>query len=399
MKKKIVLLMLSMTLAIGLAGCGSASSESVTSSGADTSASSESAETEAGESVTEEDTSSSSEEEETYSSEIQRQILTAEVTDEEDLANCMELGEYKGISLTKTVEAVTDDAVDSYIESLVEAVEVDDENATVEEGDTVDIAFVGKMDGEEFDGGSSDSYDLVIGSDTFIDGFEDGLIGMKTGETKDLNLTFPDDYGDYSGMDVVFTVTINAIKRTPEVDDAWVEEYTGGEYTTLEEYQIYVRETLEEENEETAESSLQADAWSAVEENCTFLAIPQSYYDSGTEDFDANVEAAAANYGLTVDEYIEQAGVDEDSYNEQRDQYARYTAASKMMLDLLIEAEGITTDSEEYQTELQEVADLYGVSAEELEEENGEDTVYEYVMTQVVIARIISYAEVETVTE
>ncbi len=91
----------------------------------------------------------------------------------------------------------------------------DDPDATVQKGDTADIAYVGKVDGKEFDGGSSDSYNLVIGSGTFIDGFEDGVIGMKTGETKDLNLKFPDSYQstDLAGKDVVFTVTVNAFTR------------------------------------------------------------------------------------------------------------------------------------------------------------------------------------------
>ena len=122
----------------------------------------------------------------------------------------------------KEVEQVTDDDVQTAIMAET-AVTMDDPDATVQKGDTADIAYVGKVDGKEFDGGSSDSYNLVIGSGTFIDGFEDGVIGMKTGETKDLNLKFPDSYQstDLAGKDVVFTVTVNAFTRPAENIDGW----------------------------------------------------------------------------------------------------------------------------------------------------------------------------------
>ncbi len=115
-----------------------------------------------------------------------------------------------------------------------------DPDAQAREGDTVNIAFEGTRDGEAFEGGSSDSYDLVLGSGRMIPGFEEGIIGMKIGETKDLNLTFPDDYQEESlqGAHVVFSVTVNSIRRAPEPTDAWVEEYTEGEYTTVEGYRI-----------------------------------------------------------------------------------------------------------------------------------------------------------------
>lgn len=152
------------------------------------------------------------------------------VVDEEvDPAECVTLGDYKKLTLEKKVEQVTDDDVQTAIMAET-AVTMDDPDATVQKGDTADIAYVGKVDGKEFDGGSSDSYNLVIGSGTFIDGFEDGVIGMKTGETKDLNLKFPDSYQstDLAGKDVVFTVTVNAFTRPAEnidgweLDDAWV---------------------------------------------------------------------------------------------------------------------------------------------------------------------------------
>lgn len=198
------------------------------------------------------------------------------VVDEEvDPAECVTLGDYKKLTLEKKVEQVTDDDVQTAIMAET-AVTMDDPDATVQKGDTADIAYVGKVDGKEFDGGSSDSYNLVIGSGTFIDGFEDGVIGMKTGETKDLNLKFPDSYQstDLAGKDVVFTVTVNAFTRPAEnidgweLDDAWVAKNT--DYSTVEEYRAGKRAELEAANETTAENNLQDDAMKQVADGCTF---------------------------------------------------------------------------------------------------------------------------------
>lgn len=218
-------MLLLMTLgAASVSGCGknNTTSSSSVSSASSTSASSASDASSAG------STSSDSTASEEYAS--PSDVDGIPVVDEEvDPAECVTLGDYKKLTLEKKVEQVTDDDVQTAIMAET-AVTMDDPDATVQKGDTADIAYVGKVDGKEFDGGSSDSYNLVIGSGTFIDGFEDGVIGMKTGETKDLNLKFPDSYQstDLAGKDVVFTVTVNAFTRPAEnidgweLDDAWV---------------------------------------------------------------------------------------------------------------------------------------------------------------------------------
>ena len=125
-----------------------------------------------------------------------------------NLGDFVELGDYKGVDVTVTKAEVTDEMVDQYIQSVLDSNKNKEEvDRAVKDGDVVDIKYVGKKDGVEFDGGSSDSYELTIGSNTFIDGFEDGVIGMKKDETKELNLTFPEDYSntDLAGADVVFT--------------------------------------------------------------------------------------------------------------------------------------------------------------------------------------------------
>ena len=237
MKKKIMMLVLCLSVGAFAVGCSNNDTESNSGSTASTAG-----------------TSSASSEEE------------IPIVDEDlPVSECVTLGDYKGITLDKEIQQVTDEDVENSISSALMAT-VDDPEATVQEGDTVDIAFVGKVDGEEFEGGSSDSYNLTIGSNTFIDGFEDGVIGMKQDETKDLNLTFPEDYTEeLAGKDVVFTVTVNAISRPQELTEAWVQENT--DYTTIDEYRQAQREQLEASNEFSAENTLESTALQAVLNN------------------------------------------------------------------------------------------------------------------------------------
>ena len=290
MKRKAAVMLLLMTLgAASVSGCGknNTTSSSSVSSASSTSASSASDASSAG------STSSDSTASEEYAS--PSDVDGIPVVDEEvDPAECVTLGDYKKLTLEKKVEQVTDDDVQTAIMAET-AVTMDDPDATVQKGDTADIAYVGKVDGKEFDGGSSDSYNLVIGSGTFIDGFEDGVIGMKTGETKDLNLKFPDSYQstDLAGKDVVFTVTVNAFTRPAEnidgweLDDAWVAKNT--DYSTVEEYRAGKRAELEAANETTAENNLQNDAMQQMADGCTFHKIPKSYITLGEEDYDNGI--------------------------------------------------------------------------------------------------------------
>ena len=161
------------------------------------------------------------------------------------------LGEYKGLEVTLESTEVTDEEIDQQVASNLSASDKLEEvkEGTVESGDVANIDYEGKLNGEAFEGGTDKGYDLTIGSGTFIDGFEDGLIGKKIGDTVDLNLTFPENYGstELAGKDVVFTVTINSVKRAPELTDALVAEISD-EYKTVEEYRNSIKEQLETQN-------------------------------------------------------------------------------------------------------------------------------------------------------
>lgn len=378
MKKKTAVLILCALMAAGLAACGGSSGENSSSV--------------SGESTGTSEVSSSSQEDAIMS------IPLAE-GDDWKLEDCIVLGDYKGLRLTKTVGQVTEEEVDSYIQSQATAEEVTDENAAVQDGDTVNIDYVGKIDGREFDGGSAQGSVLVIGSDTFIDGFEDGLIGMKKGETKDLNLTFPDDYGntDVAGKAVVFTVTLNSISRAPEQDDAWVSSYTDGKYTSMDDYRAYMKESLQEGNDEAADQQLNSDAWEQIEKTCTFLKLPKSYIEEGSEEFEKNVTSQAEQYNATLDDFITQNGLTAEEYKTRKEQYGRYTAESRLLLEALMKAEQLTDDSQEYKDALAETEKAWGMTEDALKEQYGEDTLKQYVETQMVLDKVIGYAEVTEV--
>ena len=323
------------------------------------------------------------------------------ISGEFSLEDCVKLGEYKGLDLTLEVEEVTDDYLDTYISYLLDPVETDDPDAAVAEGDVVNIDYEGKLDGEAFDGGTAQGYDLEIGSGTFIPGFEDGLIGMKKGETKDLELTFPESYvEDLAGKDVVFTVTVNAIKQKPELDDAWVENYTDGAMKTVDEFKESTRKDLEDQNREYAESMLKNDAWQQVLDNSEILAFPEEYLQQIAEQFDNYINEEAQMYGMELEDYLAEMGMTQESYESYRESVARDNVKTRLVTEALAEAEGVTTDSEEFQAAAADMEEYYGMSVDELRENYGADEIDQYLISDILMDRILSYANVtETKSE
>ena len=188
----------------------------------------------------------------------------------------LKITQYKGVEVSAAdkPEKVTDDDVEQYIQSQLTSsattTEVTDRAA--QKGDTVDIAFVGTIDGEAFDGGSSDSYSLELGSGTMIDGFEDSIIGHNVGETFVWDGKFPDDYQstDLAGKACQFTITVNSIseQNVPELTDEWVANNSKSS-KTVKEYKKEIKKTLEDQKQEDYDSTLKSEAWQAVVDNTT----------------------------------------------------------------------------------------------------------------------------------
>ena len=166
-----------------------------------------------------------------------------------DVSDYVTIGDYKGFTLDRYTQAVTDDDVDAQISYELQDKVTEVTDGTVENGDTVTINYTGTVDGKEFDGGSAQDYDLVVGEGSMgIDGFEEGLIGMKKGETKELTLTLPEGYSEndsLSGKEAVFKITLQKFARVPELTDDWVAANT--DYKTVDEYKQSVRDELEKQ--------------------------------------------------------------------------------------------------------------------------------------------------------
>lgn len=259
------------------------------------------------------------------------------------------IGEYKGLTLDNTVQEVTDDEVDYQINTALQdkAEEVTDKNGTVQEGDLVTINFVGTKDGVAFEGGTANNYDLTIGAGGFIEGFEDGIIGMKKGETKDLELTFPEDYlqEDLAGQDVVFKITLQNFRRAQELSDAWVAKNT--EYTTVDEYRAGMKKQLEEDARASAESNLKYTAWNTVLNNSEVKEYPEEDVDNAVAEYKKQIQIYAQQGDMELEDFVEAQGMSMDVFEQQCQQYAESKVKQNLIVQGIMDAEGITLEDEE----------------------------------------------------
>ena len=234
-----------------------------------------------------------------------------------DLDKLVTLGEYTGITLESVKAEVTDQQVEDSLKSSYSANPLmkDVTGRAVQNGDTVDINFEGKYADtlEAFEGGTAENYSLVIGSGSFIDGFEDGLVGVNIGETVDLNLTFPEDYQaeNLAGKPVIFTVKVNGIKAAEEEpSDEWVASLGLEDAKNLEEYTAHLKAELETEAEEEYKAALMNEAVQVAVENGTVDEIPEQlynrYYNMVYQSVDSYVQQLSYLYGVqtTVEEYV-----------------------------------------------------------------------------------------------
>lgn len=270
------------------------------------------------------------------------------------------LGEYTGMTIDRIVTTVTDDDVQEEIQNELyadaEFKEVTDRGA--KEGDTVNIDYTGKIDGEEFDGGSDTGMDLELGSDTFLPEFEDGIIGMKKGETKDITITFPEDYdGTVDGKTAVFSVTVNSITEAilPEYNDAYVKE--NYDYDTTAEYEASLKSDLQEQYDEDATFTACSDALSEAVDNAEFDGYPEDMYDLAKEQMEYENQAFADQLGI---EWTDLVGED---YDIEEDILA--TIHEKLVVYAIAEKEKLTVTDEEFDTYAEDNWELYGYDTKE----------------------------------
>ena len=323
MKKKAVAAMLIMCMAVSAAACGKSSdTEKTTTETTDTKDSEDS-----------EKDSTDTDTKEAASSEGKRLVSV------KDVSKYVTIGEYKGLELTRTSQTVTDDDVQAEINYDLEDNGTEVQDGTVENGDTVTINFTGTIDGKEFDGGSAEDYELVVGDGEMIDGFEDGIVGMKSGETKELDLTFPDDYYEESvaGKAVVFKVTLQKFTRPAELTDEWVAENT--EYKTVDEYREAVKKQLEDTAVQTADYGLYSDAWNKVQAASEIKDYPKEDVDAAKKSYQELNEKYVKDAGMEMADFLESQGMSEEDYESECQQYAESKVEQNLIVQGIMDAE------------------------------------------------------------
>ncbi len=352
----------------------------------------------------------SGEEKKTEPAEAQEPAGASRLVSVEDTGKYLTLGQYKGLELERTVQEITDEDVELRIQTEMEnhREEVTASDGAVEMGDQVTINYVGTIDGETFDGGTANNFDLVVGDGGFIDGFEDGIVGMKKGETRDLPLTFPENYvSTLAGKDVNFQITLQAFRRAPEFSEEWVKKNT--DYETEEEYRASIRTQLEEEAKETAETSLTSNAWNMVWTSSEVIEYPQKDIDNFINQYKKINELYAAQAGMSLEELIEAQGYTQENFDKDCQQYAEYVVKQNLIVQAIMDAEGISLDDpecleiqnrmmEQYgATDLADLIDTYG--QESVDQSIGLIRVENFIMENAVITDMVANGDMVGVDE
>ena len=276
------------------------------------------------------------------------------------------LGQYKGLSAQKDEVKVTDEDVDKELEAArkrsARILTVEDREAQM--GDTANIDFDGYLDGERFDGGKAEGYDLELGSGAFVPGFEEQVVGMKIGEEKDVNITFPQDYvADLAGKAVVFKVKLNSLsaKELPELDDEFAKDVS--EFDTLDEYKADIRAKQEKQQQEMADNKFRSDIIRQACENMT-VEIPSVMVDDKLEEMVRNY---AASFGFTdrntsLEDLLNMMGVEAAAIRPS----AEMQVKTELLLEAVAEAENMEVTQEEADEYMNKMAEGIGAKVEDM---------------------------------
>ena len=279
------------------------------------------------------------------------------------------LGQYKGVEVQKTKSDVTEEDIETEIKRAREKnsrlITVEDRG--VEDGDQVTIDFDGSVDGKRFEGGKAEDYPLTIGSHTFIDNFEEQLIGKKTGEECEVNVTFPTEYhaADLAGKPATFKVTVKEIKvkELPELNDEFASEVS--EFDTLDEYKKDVEKKLVEKKEIEANSKNEDAVVAKVVENAT-MEIPDKMIDAQAENMVQDMARRMQSQGLSLDMYLKYTGMTVEQMKEQARPDAEKRIRTRLVLEAVAKAENIQISDEKVDEEVAKMAEAYKMEVEKL---------------------------------
>lgn len=324
-------------------------------------------------------------------------VFTALVTTRPEV----KLGEYKGIEVDKIDYTVSDEDVDNDIKATqmknARLITVDDR--AVKTGDITVIDFEGSVDGVPFDGGKGEDYDLEIGSGTFIPGFEEQLVGAKTGDLVDVNVTFPEEYHaeNLAGKDALFKVTVKEIKERelPELNDDFADEVS--EFSTMDEFRADIRKKLEEAAQNKAQVETENAVVEKVIENAEF-DIPEAMIEANVDNLMNDFAQRLTYQGLNLETYLKYTGMSAEAMRENFKPEAVKKISGSLVLTAIKNAEGIETGEEELELHLVDMAKKYNMELDKLKELLGDaekENIKQDLAIQKTITMLVNNAKVK----
>ena len=317
--------------------------------------------------------------------------LTAAVPVKPDV----KIGSYKGLEIKKYEYSVTDEEVKKEVEKILEreAKTVDVTDRACAEGDTVNIDFSGSVDGEKFPGGTAEGYDLVLGSGSFIPGFEAQVVGMKIGEDRDITVKFPEDYQaeNLRGKDAVFAIHLNSVKGRvlPELTDEYVKKHTGNE--TIADYTAKVKDRLVKQAESRGRDETENSIIEAISKTAE-CEIPQAMIETETDRMVQDFSYRLMYQGLKLEDYIKYMGQTMEQFRSQFAPQAHTRVLAQLIIDKIIREEKITASPEEIEAKIAEQAASVGKTAEEYKK-NLDPRQQEYIANDIVITKLFAFLE------
>ena len=280
----------------------------------------------------------------------------------------VELGEYAGLTVTKEAKNVNEADVDAEVKRM------QDRNGRLltregaaENGDTVDIDFEGFVDGKAFEGGKAEHYSLVLGSGSFIPGFEDQVVGHSAGEEFDVNVKFPEEYGaaELAGKDATFKIKLHEVKykELPALDDDFAKDVS--EYDTLDELKDSIRNNIKTNLDKQAEQKVENDLMDQVIANMK-ADIPDAMVDSRIDELVQDFEYRISQQGLKLADYLKYMGMNIEQFRAQFKEQADKQVKMRLAMEAIVAEEGITASDEEFEEEVKRIADAYKMEADKV---------------------------------
>ena len=356
MKKKTVLVLLAMCVAFSAAACGE-EKESGTSA-------SEASEAGAAEENTSQEAEASAAEEESAEADSAGETSAEEVrlVSVDDVSDYVTIGGYKGLELNNVVQPVSDDDIDAEIEYQLMNSSEQVADGTLEEGDIATVNYTATIDGSEFDGGSQENYEFIVGESGEVEDFDNGLLGMAKGETRELTISFPADYynPNVAGQTAVYEVTLLQFTRTPELTDEWVAANT--DVKTVDEYRESVRKQLEDNADLLASYDLYAAAWTEVMDGSEVKEYPKEDLDAAILAYQELNEQYIREAGMDMNELLESQGISQEEYDEECTRYAEAKVEQNLIVQGIMDAEGLSLADPETQELTGRLVQEYGVA-------------------------------------